>query len=52
MAEVIWHVRELIVKPFRMIYIIRESKCYVAFVVRASRDLKAIVCLEELESLD
>jgi plasmid stabilization system protein ParE len=46
------HVRELIVKPFRMIYVIRENQCYVAYVIRASRDLKAIVSLEELESLD
>jgi len=46
------HVRELMVKPFRMIYVIRENRCYVAHVVRASRNLKEIVSLEELEMLE
>lgn len=44
------HVRELIVKSYRIIYLVRGDTCFIAYVVHGSRDLPSLLSLEDLES--
>lgn len=46
------HVREIYVKPFRILYLIRGDVCHVAHLVHGSRDLRSLFSLEDIESLE
>ena len=43
------HIRELGVRPYRIIYVIREGDCYVVGVVHGSRDLGKLYSAGEFE---
>lgn len=45
------HIRELLVKPFRMLYLIRGDACHIVYIVRASRNLKGLLSAEDLEGM-
>jgi len=40
-------VRELLIRPYRIIYLVRDPDCYVLAVVHTSRDLSAFTPPEE-----
>jgi plasmid stabilization system protein ParE len=44
------HIRELIVPPYRLIYVVRDDVCFVVAVVHSSRDLSTLFRLEDLEN--
>lgn len=41
------HIRELLVRPYRMIYVVRGDTCYIAAVVHGSRDLTKLLHPED-----
>lgn len=45
------HVREVIVRPYRVIYVVRGDDCFVVAVVHGARDLAALHTREHLEEL-
>ncbi len=45
------HVRELLVKPYRILYLIRGETCHVVHVLRGTRDLKSLLRLDDLEAM-
>lgn len=44
------HIRELVVRRYRIIYVIRDDTCYVSAVVYSGRDLATALRPEELEN--
>ena len=44
------HIREIIVRPYRVIYLVRDHHCYVAAVVHGSRDLAHLFQADDLEN--
>lgn len=44
------HLRELIVKPYRVMYILRSNSCSIVTVIHSSRDLPNLVRPEDLET--
>lgn len=45
------HIRELLVRPYRIIYVIRQDICSIVAVVHASRDLTKLFRPEDLEEM-
>jgi plasmid stabilization system protein ParE len=44
------HIRELILRPYRLIYVVRDDTCYVVAAVHSSRDLASLFRPEDLEN--
>ena len=43
------HIREISVRPYRLIYVIRADVCYVVAVVHGARDLSRFLSADDLE---
>ncbi len=44
------HIREVIVRPYRVVYIVREETCFIVAVGHSSRDFRSVVSRDELDN--
>jgi plasmid stabilization system protein ParE len=44
------HVREVIVRPYRVVYVVRGETCFIVAVVHGSRDFRTAVPPEDLDN--
>ena len=44
------HIREVIVRPYRVVYFIRDETCFIVAVVHSSRDFRSAVPRDDLDN--